>query len=434
LICASLKSPNTNHRFASRYSSRVQENTPSNSLVVLGFIMMLNNNTTNITTTLQFPRPSLDAGAIATVTFLVLVTILTILGNSLVCFCVLYYRRLRSPTNYLIVSLAVSDFLVGILSLPFRLTQTLNNTWPANLGREGCQFWIFIDMLCCGASIVNLAGISVDRLLAVKRPLQYREEMTSKKALIIIAFVWVYAFFGASLSFVEWKGKETIAYSPQCGITAKTYVTIISLFSFFCPLLIVIVCYGLVLHIAIRHALQLQREKEQIAVNFSLEPNGNQEIIDDGDSMSNSPYIHLKHGERSGSKQHNGHYAARRSKSSASTFNIMKQLKATKTLAIVVGVFIISWFPFFVIFLTFQYCGNECFDGRLSKSVKASLLNVFVHVLPVFNSAANPIIYSCFNQEFRTAFLKTFYRMVGKNYRPKRDMIFTKEYTMTSSY
>lgn len=394
--------------------------------------MMLNNSSSNLTTTLHHPRPggSLDASAIATVTFLVLVTVLTILGNSLVGFSVFNYRRLRSPTNYLIVSLAVSDFLVGILSLPFRLTQTLNqNTWPANLGREGCQFWIFIDMLCCGASIVNLAGISVDRLLAVKRPLQYREEMTSKRAMIIIAFVWVYAFFGAALSFVEWEGRETITYAPQCGITAKTYVTIISLFSFFCPLLIVIVCYGLVLHVAIRHALQLQREKEQIAVNFSLEPNGNQTIVDDGDSMSNSPYIHLKHGERSGSKQHNGHpyTPGRRSKSTASTFNIMKQLKATKTLAIVVGVFIISWFPFFVIFLTFQYCGNECFDGRLSPSVKISLLNVFVLVLPVFNSAANPIIYSCFNQEFRTAFLKTFYRMVGKNYRPKRDMYFSKD-------
>lgn len=396
------------------------------------FNMMVFNNSSNTTSTF-IQRGPLDASAIATVSFLVLVMLLTILGNSLVCFCVLYYRRLRSPTNYLIVSLAVSDFLVGILSLPFRLAQTLNHqTWPANLGREGCQFWIWIDMLCCGASIVNLAGISVDRLLAIKRPLRYREVMTSKKALVIIAFVWVYAFFGASLSFVEWGGIDSIAYAPQCGIIARTYITIISFAAFFCPLSIVVVCYGLVLHVAIRHALELQREKESIAVNFSMEPNGNQEIVDDGVSDTNSPYLHLKHGERTGSKQHNG-YPGRSRKSTASTFNIMKQLKATKTLAIVVGVFIISWFPFFVIFLTFQYCGNECFDGRLSRQAKMSLLNVFVLVLPVFNSAANPIIYSCFNREFRTAFLKTFYRLVGKRYRSRRDMI-DKGYTESSAY
>lgn len=388
------------------------------------------NNNSNLTSTgnAGLPTGSLDGPAIASAIFLVLVMLLTIFGNSLVCFSVLYYRRLRSPTNYLIFSLAVSDFLVGIFSLPFRLTQTLNHaTWPANLGREGCQFWIWIDMLCCGASIVNLAGISVDRLLAIKRPLRYREEMTSKKALIIIAFVWVYSMVGASLSLVKWEGNDTITYAPQCGITAKTYITIISLSSFFCPLVIVVICYGLVLHIAIRHALQLQKEKDQIAVNFHLEPNGNNEIIDDGDPSSDSPYMHLKEGGKRSSKQHNGHsYHHRRSKSTASTFNIMKQLKATKTLAIVVGVFILCWFPFFVIFLTFQYCGSKCFnEPRLSLQAKEALITVFVHVLPVSNSAANPIIYSCFNHEFRTAFLKSFYRLVGKNYRPKRDPMMT---------
>jgi hypothetical protein len=188
--------------------------------------------------------------------------------------------------------------------------------------------------------------------------------------------------------------------------------------------LIVVVCYGLVLHVAIRHALQLQREKDSIAVNFSRsEPNGNRED-DDGVSEENSPYASLKgageNGSRHGASKTNRHTYIRRSKPTASTFNIMKQIKATKTLAIVVGVFIVCWFPFFVIYLTFQYCGNECFDkGRLSPQAKLALLNIFVYVLPVSNSAANPIIYSCFNLEFRQAFLKIFYKMVGKHYKPK---------------
>lgn len=383
--------------------------------------MFFLNNTTNISLPTS-PRPSeeLAGTTIASASFLVLVMLLTIFGNSLVCYSVVSYYRLRSPTNYFVVSLAVSDFLVGVVILPFRLTQTLNNNvWPASLGNEGCQFWIWMDILCSGASIVNLAGISIDRLLAIKRPLKYREEMTSKRAYLAILFVWVYAFFAACLLFVDW-GQDTIAYQPQCGMKAKIYITIVSFACFFCPLLIVVVCYGLVLHVAIRHALQLQREKDSIAVSFSSEPNGNRKD-DEEHSEENTPYLSLKDNDENGSKagtSKNNPYI-RRSKSTASTFNIMKQIKATKTLAIVVGVFIICWFPFFVIYLTFQYCGNDCFDARLSQQAKMAILNVFVYVLPVSNSAANPIIYSCFNQEFRQAFLKIFYKMVGKKYKPK---------------
>lgn len=98
----------------------------------------------------------------------------------------------------------------------------------------------------------------------------------------------------------------------------------------------------------------------------------------------------------------------------ASSLQTMKQLKATKTLAIVVGVFIISWLPFFVIFLAFQYC-KLCFKtADIPEWLKTAILIVFVHVLPVSNSAANPIIYTCFNNEFRTAFWRVLYRLSGR--------------------
>ena len=137
----------------------------------------------NFTTVATPLQRSVSDASIASATFVTIVLVLTIVGNSLVCFSVYYFPRLRRPTNFLIVSLAVSDLLVGSLSLPFRIAQTVNHDkWPASLGRAGCQYWIWIDMLCCGASILNLTGISFDRLLAVKWPLTYRENMTSKRA------------------------------------------------------------------------------------------------------------------------------------------------------------------------------------------------------------------------------------------------------------
>lgn len=361
-------------------------------------------NFTTVATPVQ--RPVSEASIIASATFVTIVLVLTIVGNSLVCFSVYYFPRLRRPTNFLIVSLTVSDLLVGSLSLPFRIAQTVNHeSWPSSLGRAGCQYWIWIDMLCCGASILNLTGISFDRLLAVKWPLTYRENMTPKRAALVILFVWLYALLFACLSFVKWGGKETIDIAPQCSIKAKIYITILACAAFFFPLAVLIFNYTLVLKIAIQHARAVQKDRDAIAVNFLPEQdNANEETSGIASSPGSSTRA-ISIGKRSCEPLNE--QKPRRS----SGLHIMKQLKATKTLAIVVGVFILSWFPFFVIYVTFQYC-PECFDiERIPAHVKTALIVVFINVLPVSNSAANPIIYTCFNKEFRTAFVRVLYRI-----------------------
>lgn len=365
----------------------------------------------NFTTMPPAGRSSVsEASIIASATFNTIVMVLTIVGNSLVCFSVYYFPRLRRPTNFLIVSLAVADLLVGSLSLPFRLAQTVNHEmWPVNLGKAGCQYWIWIDMLCCGASILNLTGISFDRLLAVKWPLTYRENMTTKRASLVIVFVWLYALIFASLSFVKWGGKETIIYSPQCSIQAKIYITILACAAFFFPLAILIFNYVVVLKIAIGHARAVQKDRDAIAVNFLPEQdNANEETS----GIASSPVTSIR--AISIDKRSSEPLTEQKPRKS-SGLHIMKQLKATKTLAIVVGVFILSWFPFFVIFLTFQYC-KGCFSTTvILPQIKNALVIVFVYVLPVSNSAANPIIYTCFNKEFRTAFKRVLYKISGKS-------------------
>ena len=369
----------------------------------------MSGNSANITVT-----PPKSAQIIASATFNTIVMLLTIVGNILVCFSVYYFPRLRRPTNYLIVSLAVSDLLVGTLSLPFRIAQTVNGErFPTGLGTAGCQYWIWIDMLCCGASILNLVGISFDRLLAVKWPLSYHENMTTKRAFLVIVFVWVYALLVASLSFVKWGGLETIVVdseNPQCSIKTKVYITIVAFAAFFVPLAVLVFNYVLVLKIAIGHARQVQKDKDAIAVNFRSERDALNEETSGIASSPTSSVRAISIGKRSCDRLTDSHKPRR-----SSGLQIMKQLKATKTLAIVVGVFILSWFPFFAIFLTFQYC-KDCFaEENISPQLKTAIVIIFVYVLPVSNSAANPIIYTCFNKEFRTAFVRVFYKISGKS-------------------
>ena len=74
-----------------------------------------------------------------------------------------------------------------------------------------------------------------------------------------------------------------------------------------------------------------------------------------------------------------------------------RERKAARTLAIITGSFVICWLPFFIIALVRPFCAS-CYFHPL-------LLGV-IGWLGYFNSLLNPIIYTVFNPDFRSAFRK----------------------------
>lgn len=77
--------------------------------------------------------------------------------------------------------------------------------------------------------------------------------------------------------------------------------------------------------------------------------------------------------------------------------SLSKERRAARTLGIIMGVFVVCWLPFFLMYVIKPFCASCCFSNRLIN---------FITWLGYINSALNPIIYTIFNLDFRKAFKK----------------------------
>ncbi|KAE8291711.1 5-hydroxytryptamine receptor 7 [Larimichthys crocea] len=92
---------------------------------------------------------------------LAIITAVTVMGNTLVVIAVCVVKKLRQPSNYLLVSLAVADLSVAIVVMPFAIvTDLTGGKWL--FGQMFCNIFIGMDVMCCTASIMTLCVISVD--------------------------------------------------------------------------------------------------------------------------------------------------------------------------------------------------------------------------------------------------------------------------------
>lgn len=122
-----------------------------------------------------------------------LVMILSLAGNLLVCFAVYRNPRLRSPSNYYIISLALSDILQALCIMPLSVAYLATGRWP--FGSFLCYVSAISKLSLAKISIYTIALMAFNRYYKIVKAAKY--QTTFKKRFIIpeASVVWVTPIF-----------------------------------------------------------------------------------------------------------------------------------------------------------------------------------------------------------------------------------------------
>ncbi|XP_076867296.1 adenosine receptor A2b [Brachyhypopomus gauderio] len=330
-----------------------------------------------------------------------IIAVVSIVGNVLVCWAVAINSTLKNATNYFLVSLAVADILVGCLAIPFAITISLG--LPSDF--NGCLFLACFVLVLTQSSIFSLLAVAIDRYLAVKIPLRYKELVTGKRARKIITVLWILSFIIGLIPFAGWNKKasacsvltnETTPTNGSCGrnkavggaeadagldsgrgfthtccldcqfesVMDMSYMVYFNFFGcVLTPLFIMLVIYAKIFTVA-------RWQLRQIELRSTVGGGG--------------------------AESHRG--------------LLQREVRAAKSLSIIVGLFALCWLPVHVI---------NCLT-LFTRLVKSEYVMYVAIILSHANSAVNPIIYAYRIREFR----HTFRKILARHFLCRRDELY----------
>ncbi|XP_062256324.1 5-hydroxytryptamine receptor 7-like [Platichthys flesus] len=317
---------------------------------------------------------------------LTMLTLSTICGNLLVVISVCFVKKLRQPSNYMIVSLAVADLSVALAVMPFvSVTDLIGGQWF--FGQVFCNVFIAMDVMCCTASIMTLCVISIDRYLGITKPLTYPVRQNGCCMAKMIVSVWL---LSASITLPPLFGwAQNVNDGRVCLISQDFGYTVYSTaVAFYIPMSVMLIMYY-----RIYRAAKLSAAKHTIT-GF---PREEEESLDcTSAALQLQREVEEECSARVSCLLKTGEHHQRRKRKNQSIFK--REQKAAATLGIVVGAFTFCWLPFFLVSTARPFvCGVEC--SCVPLWLERTLL-----WLGYANSLINPFIYAFFNRDLRTTY------------------------------
>uniref|UniRef100_A0A3B3DJ00 G-protein coupled receptors family 1 profile domain-containing protein n=1 Tax=Oryzias melastigma TaxID=30732 RepID=A0A3B3DJ00_ORYME len=269
-------------------------------------------------------------------------SVLTVALNLLVIISISHFKRLQTPTNLLLLSLAVSDFFVGLLVV-FQIL-LIDGCWF--LGDVMCVGYYIVDYVITSASVETVVLISVDCYVAICEPLQYFMKVTKRRVCISVSGCWIFSFlcvFIVMKDNLRQPGRHNSCYG-ECVVVFDQFSGLVDILFFFIgPVSVVVVLYVRVFVVAVSQARAMRSHPL---------------------SVHGSARVTLKKSD-------------------------LKSLRAARTLGVVVVVFLTCLLPY--------YCA--VLEGPAGFVSLSSV--VFFTYLFYLNSCLNPLIYALFYPWFR---------------------------------
>nr|XP_046198285.1 trace amine-associated receptor 13c-like [Oncorhynchus gorbuscha] len=266
--------------------------------------------------------------------FLSLISAVTVFLNLMVIISISHFKQLHTTTNLLILSLAASDLLVGLIVIPVMTVAIMESCW--DFGEYFCVFHGYIASLCTSLSLGNLVLISIDRYVAVCDPLLYHSKITVTRMTCCISITWCCCIIyrAANIQYFVNVQVPSRCLKECTAVEGSIWVNITDIvITIVVPCSVIITLYMKIFVVA----------RSQARKVFSKE----------AASVSGVKTVQANKSET----------------------------KTTKTLSIVVFNYLICWIPSLLVFIFFSF-------------LSYTLLSYLISFLAFVNSLINPIIYA----------------------------------------
>ncbi|XP_056323160.1 trace amine-associated receptor 13c-like [Danio aesculapii] len=272
--------------------------------------------------------------------FFSLLSAWTVFLNLLVIISISHFKKLHTPTNMIILSLAVTDMFVGLIVMPVKAIKLIERCWY--FGETFCGLFLIVIGVIFSASLSNLVLIAVDRYVAVCHPLLYPQKITITKMLMSICLSWLYysAYNTALLidnGYFDISNRTEVCYG-ECPVMMRfSWITTDLFMCFIFPCVIMITLYLRIFYVV----------HQQVKVINSLMKGG--KCVTEGSVKRKS------------------------------------ESKAALTLGIIVSVYLLCYIPYYICSLT------------VNSSTAINVLTWTVYA----NSGLNPLVYALFYPWFK---------------------------------
>lgn len=317
----------------------------------------------------------------------IIIFFLGTIGNLFTIVAVLHSKDLQYATNYLIVSLAVADLLVSTILVPMRASQHIAYQYDHTIPKSFVEVAGFVGRVNIIASISTLVCLSVDRYIALSRPLRYATSIryNLRKVLVVIATVWIVS--------------AVITSMPKFpGVTDTPFLIFFVVFVLVSTLVICVMYYHIFKIVSMSVRSKTPGKAIRYSNNFQKPPSCNKNRVADN-SKSVTSTVNASTESVTGSIEDR----AAPSETRRPQFS-REERKAAKTIGFVITAFILLVYPRIIIIL--YHFGNE--DTSDSK-----IARFWMRVLLYSNSAVNPFFYAYRHKGFRTEFRKMGLRCLG---------------------